>query len=80
MNETYDIVTVADLLKVPSERRRACLLQLELALELAEFAGGEGGPIEVHGFRWTDDGDRSIHVVQPDGSVPLTLKVEGPLQ
>jgi len=77
---TYEIDRIADLLRVPIERREACLRQLEYALALHEFAFGErAAEVEIGPMRWTDDGDKSCTLHDREGKPLLTLEVtDGP--
>lgn len=69
--KTYRLERLADLLSVPSERREQCVKELLLALELAEFADAKLiGPMT-----WTDDGDMSCSLDDPDGNELLSLEV-----
>jgi len=73
---TYEIDRIADLLKVPIERRRACLRELEYALELHELAfGEEAASVEIGPMRWTDDGDKTCTLYDSSGKPFLTLEV-----
>jgi hypothetical protein len=67
----YEICTVADFLKVPVERRRACLRDFatwldiqEPLLRLMEAAGAEPGQFVFRNeiFVWIDDGKREMKV------------------
>lgn len=76
---TYRIETVADMLKVPAERRGDMLRELEQALLFHEFSaslatdsGIEFPPIA--GLDWTDDSDRSTHL-RVNGETVLSMKV-----
>ena len=76
---TYRIETVADMLKVPSERRRDMLRELEQALLLHEFAASLASDcgidgVQCVGFDWVDDGDRSSHWAA-NGKTMLSMKV-----
>lgn len=72
---TYDIDRIADLLKVPIDRRAACLREIEYALALHELAfGEEAASVEIWPMRWTDDGNKTtIH--DNNGKPFLTLEV-----
>ena len=71
---TYEIRTINDLLKVPADRRDACLKGIKLALVAAEFAvGSENASIEC--VTWTDDDDQSVTAVDQDGVNLFALKV-----
>lgn len=57
----YEIRTVADFLKVPADRRAACLAEFPKCLEYAEAFGGFLDACGANGARfdvyvWTDDG------------------------
>lgn len=73
MSPTYKLVKVADLLKVPPERRGACMRELEYALALMDLVAGEEGKISTEGFTWCDDGDRSSTI--KIGEEELTLQI-----
>jgi hypothetical protein len=75
MAETYNLVTISDLLKVPIDRREDCVRDLLYALALTDLAFGD----EVEGGRakqwtWTDDGDHSASI-NVNGEEMLTLKI-----
>lgn len=73
---TYEIDRIADLLKVPIERRRACLRELEYALALHELVFGEdAASVEIRPMRWTDDGDIACTLYDSSGKPCLTLDV-----
>lgn len=65
---TYRIETIADMLKVPADRRADMLTELEQALLMHEFSAA------VAGLDWTDDGERSTHL-SINGEPLMTLKV-----
>lgn len=69
---TYKIDRIEDLLKVPADRRAACVRELLYALELLEFSGAEslGQPMD-----WTDDGDASATLYGADGEQIVKLRV-----
>lgn len=71
----YKIRYVADLLKVPSDRREACVRNILYALELVEFANGDSDAIEVTGIDWIDDGNLSS-TLNINGADALTLAIE----
>ena len=74
--KTYEIRTFSDLLKVPIDRRSACLLELEYALQLYEFAlGSDAEAIGFEALQWTDDGGMSARVVDTISGESLALKV-----
>lgn len=73
---TYEIDRIADLLKVPLERRAACLRELEYALALHELAfGEEAASVEIGPMRWTDDGNKSVTLHDNSGNPVLALEV-----
>lgn len=73
---TYEIDRITDLLKVPIERREACLRELEYALALHELAFGEEAvDVEIGPMRWTDDGNKTCTVHDSSGKPILTLEV-----
>lgn len=76
---SYRIGTVADILKVPADRRRDMLRELETMLLTHEFSASLGADVGVEwpplaGFDWTDDGDHSTHV-SLNGKPLLTLSI-----
>lgn len=71
--ETYRIETVADMLKVPPERRACMLRELEQTLLLTELAFGEQPPVVA--MMWTDDGERHSHIDDEAGKHVLSLRV-----
>lgn len=74
--QDYWLSTISDLLKVPSEKRAVCIHEILLALEFAELAGGE---VHAGPHMWTDDGNASVSLIDPDtGKAQLTLKVTRP--
>lgn len=76
MPTTYEIDRVADLLRVPIERRTACLRELEYGLALHELAFGEkAADVEIGPMRWTDDGDKTCTLLNASGKQVLTLEV-----
>ena len=73
---TYEINRIADMLKVPIERRKACLRELEYALALHELAFGEGAAsVEIGPMRWTDDGNKTTTMHDSSGQPILTMEV-----
>lgn len=72
----YEIRALVDLLLVPTDRRSACLRQLEYALALHEFAVGEAGAPGTTDFElvWTDDGCSDVFL-EVNGEPLLTLTV-----
>ena len=47
MADSYELTTIADLLKVPTDRREACVLELLKHLESLEFIGGEEAKLDL---------------------------------
>lgn len=75
MSETYVIETISDMLKVPPDRRKVMLHDLETALELHEFAFGEAaGQHPIGPLDWTDDGDHSVSL-HNNGQEILKLEI-----
>lgn len=73
---TYEIDRITDLLKVPIDRRKACLRELEYALALHEFAFGEdAASVEIGPMRWTDDGNKTVTLRDNSKKPVLTLEV-----
>lgn len=73
---TYEIDRISDLLKVPIERRDACLREIEYALALHDLAFGEkSATVEIGPIRWTDDGNSSVTLRDNSGEDFLMLKV-----
>lgn len=76
---TYRIETVADMLKVPPERRGVMFRELETTLLTHEFAASLASDTGLEwpalkGLDWTDDGDHAAHV-SVNGEPLLSLKV-----
>lgn len=62
-SETYELNSISDMLKIPPDRLPAMLRDLEYAIQMCHFVGGEGAPPEAFkNFVWTDDGNHSVHV------------------
>lgn len=58
---SYELWLIQDLFKVPIDRRKDCLRDVEYALALLEFAAGEGQEPKMYGsIRWTDDNSASV--------------------
>ena len=73
---TYRIETIADMLKVPAERRGAMLHELEQGLLLYELAlGDEPDAPAMTAMEWTDDGEMHSHIDDQDGKPILSLRV-----
>lgn len=73
MASTYEIEHISDLLKVPVERRAACLHELEIALALCELAFGEQA--SVGPFSWTDDEHGHCALTDDAGASILKMAV-----
>lgn len=74
--KTYKLHTIQDLLSVPADRRADCLREIEIVLSLHEFAFGEdAATTEIKDFHWTDDGDKSVSVMDQDSKAILSLQV-----
>lgn len=65
--KTYEITNVSDFLKVPKDRRGACLIEFSAWIELAEatveFTEACGAHSTPFRFDWIDDGklEKSVH-------------------
>lgn len=74
MSDIYRLVTVADLLTIPIDKLPACLRDLEYAIMLTHFAGGEHTSAMTFDYMdWTDD-DHSVNM-SLNGEPLLSLKV-----
>ena len=73
MSTTYRLERIVDLLKIPVDRREACVSEILLGLSLVELADAEP---YADGMVWTDDGDRSVSLIAPDGKEQLKLEVK----
>jgi len=72
----YRIETISDLLKVPAEKRAACFLCIESAIQLHELAfGAEATSTPVRAFIWTDDGDHSVSIADSEGNDILRMDI-----
>lgn len=72
---TYEIDRIADLLKVPIDRRATCLREIEYLLALHELACGEGADgVEVGPILWADDGNKTCTLHDGSGEPVLTLE------
>lgn len=74
MAQTYNLVTISDLLKVPIDRREDCVRDVLCALALADLALGDDGHAAAQSWTWTDDGDHSASI-NVNGEEMLTLKI-----
>jgi hypothetical protein len=74
MADTYNLVTISDLLKVPIDRREDCVRDLLYALALADLTFGEIDGVTIEQWPWTDDGDHSVSI-NVNGEEMLTLKI-----
>ncbi|WP_293000089.1 hypothetical protein [Nevskia sp.] len=74
--QTYRLTTIADLLKVPADRREDCVRGLLYALLTQEIAfGDDAGSMLRDGITWTDDGDLSVSLRCADGEELATLNI-----
>lgn len=71
---TYELATIADLLKVPADRREKCLEELALSLEFIELTHGEHAAEALKSIAWTDDG--GLNQTMDIGGEVLTLEVQ----
>lgn len=76
MSNIYHLTTIHDLLKVPMDRREACMRDMLYALALHELAFGEQA-IEtgIGTMAWTDDGKHDISVSDTEGAPVLSMRV-----
>lgn len=74
---TYELVAIADLLRVPAHRREACIRDILYCLALRELAFGESAvEVNVGPISWTDDGNPSASIHELGGACVLTLAVK----
>ena len=74
--KTYEIRTINDLLKVPSDKLNVCLREIHYSLELHKLAfGDECETIGLEVIRWRDDGDRRVELQDDKGEEIVTLRV-----
>lgn len=72
--KSYKLASIADVLLVPLDRRKAMFEELHLALLALELAcGDEARSVFRPPFVWTDDGDSSVSIKA--GSEELRLEV-----
>lgn len=71
---TYKLATIADLLKVPGERREDCVREILYLLALTELAGTQ--EVMAEGLLWTDDGDKSVSINDTTGKPFLKLSIK----
>lgn len=75
MSDTYQLVTISDLLKVPIDRREDCVRDLLYALALVDLAiGEEHEGVTAKQWTWADDGDHSASI-NVNGEEMLSLKI-----
>ncbi len=77
MSDSYRITCLTDFLRVPAERREACMAEVLLALSLLEFAVAEH-PEEgkILDFVWTDDDKGEHKIIDTAGVEVVSLKVD----
>lgn len=76
--KSYRIEHISDLLKVPADRRAACLAELPDWLAIAEMMPvlmGDEIPILAQSFIWNDDGEPGVRSIQINGEDGLTVGV-----
>lgn len=67
--KTYELITIQDLLKVPTEKRAQCLRDIENALNMHERTVGANA-INIIMIRWKEDGGKSVTVThREDGEL-----------
>ena len=73
--KTYILKTVDDLQNLPSHRRDACLDELKLLFAFNDLVQWSENPVPIKLIEWTDDGDKTVAVHDPDGTPIFTLRV-----
>ena len=73
--KTYRLAAITDLLQVPFDRREQCVRDLLYALALMDLSELESDSLKH--IDWTDDGDLSVDITNPDGTSILKLDVTG---
>jgi len=74
MDNVYHLTTIHDLLKVPADRREACMHDLLIALLMHELAFGEQAQATAIGtLAWMDDGKHDVEVTDEAGDRLLSL-------
>lgn len=75
--KTYRISHISDLLKVPIERRKTCLREIECLLATADLVLGDDPPEKTFEFiDWTDDENPSVTIKDQSGKAYMTVQVE----
>ncbi len=75
--ERYEIRTLQDFARIPSDRLEACLRDFQYAIELHKLAyGSEAANVEVISLDWADDGNHSVTALDAEGKPFLELRVE----
>ena len=76
-SNVYEIKTLHDFRKIPTERRAECLREFEYALDLIDLAFDEHQAEDMlKTFTWTDDGKSDIDMSDTDGNAILSLRVK----
>ena len=75
MAPEYQINSLADLFKVPIERRSALFRDLEYAMALQEMAYADKAAAMLGGMVWTDDDSHTVNIRTPSGKPVLSLNV-----
>ena len=74
--DIYEIRTINDLLKVPSDKLDICLREIQYSLELHKLAfGEESETMGLDVIRWKDDGDRIVQLQDNKGDEIVTLRI-----
>ncbi len=74
--KTYEIRTINDLLRVPAEKRDACLRQIQYALVLHELAfGKDSQKVGLDVITWADDADRTVRLLDDNENEIVTLRI-----
>lgn len=73
---TYTLNKISDLLKVPAKRRKACVEAILIGLDMHELAFCNlPVKLEWSWMEWTDDGDGTYSLINPDGTEALSVRV-----
>lgn len=79
MSETYEIKTIGDFLKIPSDRISICLKEMAEHLPVVranlEMLGIEPTGKEINVFTWVDDGKKDLTVSLNCGDESLVVKL-----
>lgn len=72
---TYQLRSLHDLLKVPADRREACVQDILYSLAVHELVfGDQAFQNEIGELAWCDDGRHDVEITDAAGDVVLSLK------